>query len=414
MPIRKLLEVTLLTIITLVAINQTSFYDSLTLARPVAAQPNGLPDTYFSFMPIVHADFHTIELIPITSGFYMPTDVAHAGDDRLFVTEKDGRIYVVEADGTRLPNPFLDIRDLVSVENEQGLLGLTFHPAYQTNGVFYITYSHTDDEGMIYTRLARYIVSQGDPNLADPNSEVILLTLAQPTAMHKAGDLSFGPDGYLYASVGDGGGSGDPYDRGQDGQSLLGKILRLDVDGGFPYAIPPDNPFVNDPTVLDEIWAMGLRNPWRFSFDRQTGDLYIADVGEGLWEEIDFQPAGSAGGQNYGWRCYEGNHEFTIVNCGAAADYDFPVYEYGHDLGCAVVGGFVYRGSLYPVLSGYYFFTDWCTGQLWRMRQDTAGNWLIHSLNQHPLGLTAFGEDAAGELYVASSQGTLYRLAPGP
>jgi glucose/arabinose dehydrogenase len=308
-----------------------------------------------------------------------------------------------------LSTPFLDITDRVrSVRSEQGLLGLVFHPNYATNGYFYVNYTDTSSN----THISRFQVFSETPNLADPDSEVILLTIEQDFANHNGGDLNFGPDGYLYIGMGDGGSGGDPNNHAQTPTSLLGKMLRIDVDGATPYAIPPDNPFVDDPDTRDEIWAIGLRNPWRFSFDRLTDDLYIADVGQGTWEEIDLQPASSPGGENYGWSCYEGNNILKPSRCNTAITYTFPIHVYGHTQGnCSVTGGYVYRGSQYPALWGHYLFADYCSGRLWSLTPDGQGGWQVTFLNDIPGNPSTFGENLAGELFVAGhANGIIYRV----
>jgi len=336
------------------------------------------------------------------SGFDQPVDIAHAGDSRLFVVERAGIIKVVQSDGAVLPTPFLDISAQVDDSHgEEGLLGLAFHPDYPETAYFYVNYTNPQDG----TRISRFAVSS-DPNVADAGSEEILLTVAQPQENHNGGDLNFGPnDGHLYIALGDGGGGGDNHGdvgNGQNPMTMLGKILRLDVDGTFPYAIPPDNPFVNDPQALDEIWALGLRNPWRFSFDRATGDMYIGDVGQGSREEIDYQPADSKGGENYGWRCYEGNEPFNTTGCDDAGAYVFPIFDYPRSEGQAVTGGFVYRGSRYPALVGHYLFADYSSGNFWTATHDGNGwNVVPHGTLagiSHP---STFGEGCDGQLYVA-------------
>ncbi|MBK7407740.1 MAG: PQQ-dependent sugar dehydrogenase [Saprospirales bacterium] len=266
--------------------------------------------------------------------------------------------------------------------------------------------------------VSRFSVDPTNPNVANPNSEQVLLTISQPFSNHNGGNVAFGPDGYLYIGMGDGGSANDPQNNGQTLTSLLGKMLRIDVDNqdpGLSYAIPPDNPFA-DPTdgIRDEIWAVGVRNPWRFSFDRLTGDLWIGDVGQGDWEEIDFQPAGSPGGENYGWRCYEGNHAFNTSGCGAIGNYIFPVFDYSHAQsgGCSVTGGVVYRGCRYPNLYGHYVFADYCNGQFWSIASDGASGWDVYTLSTlSSLQYTAFGEDYQGELYVTGhAQGRVYRV----
>lgn len=347
----------------------------------------------------------------VADGLNAPVYVTHAGDgsSRLFVVEKRGAIRTL-ADGQANPAPFLDIRSIVgSRGSEQGLLSVAFHPDYTTNGFFFVNYTDTNGN----TVVARYRVSD-DPGLADPDSARIILTLDQPAANHNGGLLLFGPDGYLYIGAGDGGRGGDPWGNAQNPQVLLGKMLRLDVDSGEPYTIPPDNPFVADPAVRDEIWALGLRNPWRYSFDRTTGDLYIADVGQNKWEEIDFQPARSPGGANYGWNIMEGTHCFSpSTNCDST-DLVLPITEYGHDVGCSVTGGYVYRGSNFPQMAGAYFYGDFCSGRIWALYRDGAGEWRTTKLLDSGLSISSFGEDEAGELYVTDlGDGRLFRLVAG-
>lgn len=352
-----------------------------------------------------------LELQPFAAGLSRPVAIVNAGDDRLFVVEKVGRIRLLDAAGTLQSQPFLDIVDRVrSGGSEQGLLGLAFHPDYADNGLFYVNYTDLDGD----TRISRFQVEAGDPDQADPDSEQLLIQVPQPYTNHNGGDLAFGPDGYLYIGLGDGGSGGDPQDFGQNRQSLLGKLLRIDVDGGDPYGIPPDNPFADTDETLDEIWALGLRNPWRFSFDRLTGDLWIADVGQSAWEEVSYQPAASQGGENYGWRCYEADAPFNTAGCPPASELTFPVHAYPHGgPACrSVTGGYVYRGEAYPNLQGYYLYADFCTGQIWGLIsevEDDFANVLLYDFE--PSEIVAFGEDQAGELYLAAfQQGTIYRI----
>lgn len=366
-----------------------------------------------------------VVLAPVAGGFSVPVEIANTGvmgDERLFVVELSGRIKIIDAGGSVLSPAFLNIQDRITSGGEQGLLGLAFDPGYAQNGYFFVNY--TDDDGD--TRISRFMVDPGNPDQALPDSEYVVLTVDQPASNHNGGDLAFGPDGYLYIPLGDGGGGGDPDENAQDPGELLGKILRINVSNplpplpapadqvflpyvsgpGMPYLIPDDNPFVDDPNTRDEIWALGLRNPWRISFDRATGDLYIGDVGQDTWEEIDFQPDDSEGGENYGWDCYEANESFEPAGCGPMSDYTFPAYAYDQDptdgeWGIAVTGGYVYRGSNYPSLLGTYFFSDYGSGLFWSMR-DTGGSWQVDLLGD--LGAanpTSFGEDIHGELYVA-------------
>ncbi len=378
------------------------------------------------FAPVIEYGALTLDLEVFASGFSSPVALANAADDRLFVVEQAGVIKILLPDGSTLASPFLNITDRVDASSsEEGLLGLTFHPDYAQNGYFYVNYTNTTDS-IRRTRISRFSVT-GNPNVADPSSENILLTVTQPQSNHNAGDIHFGPDGYLYVPLGDGGGGGDPSNNGQTLTGLLGDVSRIDVDSGpgvLPdcvgagtgdYTIPSDNPHVDGSGGLcDEIWASGVRNPWRSSFDRLTGDFYIADVGQSAWEEVNFQPASSAGGENYGWRCYEGNHTYNTTGCGPMSDYDFPVFEYSHSQGCSITGGYVYRGSLYPNMYGRYFFTDYCSGNFWDMVTSNF-NVTMHT-NLTGFGYVSFGEATDGELYVANLNGTIYHLvdATGP
>ncbi len=351
-------------------------------------------------------------LQPFASGLVEPTDIANAGDERLFIVEKGGRIQVLDARGNKLPTPFLNIASKLSAGSERGLLGLVFHPDYASNGYFYVNYTNTSGN----TTIARYSVDPSNPNLALASSEFIIMTINQPFSNHNAGDLNFGPDGYLYIAMGDGGSGGDPGNRSQTKTNLLGKVLRIDVDGGSPYAIPPDNPFVGDPSYAPEIWALGVRNPWRCSFDALTGDYWIADVGQDLWEEINVQPASSTGGENYGWRCYEGNAPYNLSGCLPASNYDFPVFVYNHSFasgGFSVTGGYVYRGSGNPDLQGHYIFCDYLSGRWWSLKDDGAGGYNSFAYGALQSLISSFGEDYEGELYAANlSSGVIYKLTP--
>ena len=343
----------------------------------------------------------------ITTGLTSPVAITNAGDGsgRLFITEQTG--YLRIWNGTALlPTPFLDIHTLVSCCGEQGLLSVAFHPSYETNGFFYVDYTNVAGN----TVIARYHVS-GNPNVADPLSASILLTIPQPYANHNGGQLQFGPDGYLYIGMGDGGSGGDPQNHAQNLNDLLGKILRIDVDGGTPYAIPSTNPFVGVPNTRAEVWAYGLRNPWRFSFDRLSHDLYIGDVGQNLWEEVDFQPASSPGGENYGWRLMEGFHCYNPATGCDNGTLTHPILEYSHSLGCSVTGGYVYRGSSIPQLFGVYLYSDYCSGIVWGASRDCSGVWSTTQLVDSPYNISTFGEDESGEVYVAHLGGAVYRIS---
>jgi glucose/arabinose dehydrogenase len=335
-----------------------------------------------------------------------PVTITNAGDDRLFVIEQDGRIRIIELSGEVRIAPFLDITGKVSKGTEQGLLGLAFHPDYQVNGFFYVDYTGLDNN----TYISRFKVSEDDPDIADPASEFPVLSFTQPFTNHNGGDIKFGPDGYLYIAAGDGGSAGDPNGNGQDTTAMLGKLLRIDIGHGDPYTIPPANPFAGSKPGLDEIWAFGLRNPWRFSFDRETNDLWIADVGQDKYEEIDFQPALSAGGENYGWRCYEGDHSYNTTDCLPTGNYVSPVAEYGHTAGrCSVTGGYVYRGSKYPGMAGYYFYADYCTDELWSLHSNGDSWDVMYHGKYSGNNFSTFGEDRDGELYIAGlSTGVIY------
>lgn len=340
----------------------------------------------------------------IAEGIKTPTGIAQPPGDstRLFVTDLHGIIYVIE-NGVLLDTPFLDVsKDLITAGFGQGLHNITFHPQYQQNGYFYIAYTQPDRSAA----LVRYQVSADNPDLADPTSAKIILVIQHATEFHYGGGLAFGPDGDLYWSMGDGAYKASP---AQSVKSDLGKIVRLDVDHGDPYSIPPDNPFLGVDQARPELWAIGLRNPWRFSFDQQTGDLYIADVGEAQNEEIDFQPAGTPGGQNYGWSRYEGD---ALFKGGDKDGLTFPVVEYAHDSGnCSITGGYVYRGSALPDLVGKYLFADYCSGWIWSTYQKTPGSWYTAQLLKTDLLITTFGQDQAGELYVGDSKtGAIYKL----
>jgi glucose/arabinose dehydrogenase len=355
-----------------------------------------------------------LDLKRVAGGLAFPLyAISPPGDvDRLFIVERSGRIKILR-DGAILPTPFLDVSALTNGAGEEGLLGLAFHPDYDNNGWFYIDY--TDTSG--HTNVDRITVSTTDPDVADPLTRVNLLFQNQPKDHHNGGCLAFGMDGYLYIGLGDGGPGGDPDNRAQNPLELLGKILRIDVDQGLPYTIPPDNPFVGNPAGLDEIWSLGLRNPWRFSFDTSTGDCWISDVGQDLWEEINFELAGD-GGRNYGWRLKEGNHCFNpSTNCDPGGLTD-PVHEYalrGPLNHCSVIGGFIYRGERMATMQGRYFFADWCSGQVWsfRLLSGQAVDLIDHSNEFGYLnGITSFGQDSSGELYAILGYGAVFQIIP--
>ncbi len=352
-----------------------------------------------------------IQLELVSSDLDDPVGLAHAGDGsgRLFVVERMGRVRAVDTN-TSVASVFLDITDRVrSTSSEQGLLGLAFHPNFAGNGFFYVNY--INDAGN--TRVSRFRAPT-TPGPVNPDSEEVILALNQPAGNHNGGHLAFGPDGYLYIGTGDGGGGGDPFGNGQNGQTLHGAMLRLDVDTSLPYAIPADNPFVGDARVRDEIWALGLRNPWRYSFDRLTGDLYIADVGQNNYEEVNFQPASSLGGENYGWPVMEANHCFPPGTTCNQNGLTRPVHEYDHGQGCSITGGHVYRGTE-PSMAGVYLFGDFCSGRIWGLFPAEGNTRMVVQLGQFDILITSFGADESGELYLldkrsASGNGVLYRL----
>lgn len=345
-----------------------------------------------------------ITLESFANGFSSPVDVKHAGDDRLFVVEQGGRINILNADGTTNAAPFLNISGIILTGSERGLLGLAFHPDYATNGYFYVNYTNSSGD----TQVSRFSVSTGDPDLANPGSELQIIDYVQPFANHNGGSLNFGPDGYLYISSGDGGSGGDPGNRAQNTELLLGKMLRIDVDnpaGGNNYGIPNDNPFANDPPNAPEIWAYGLRNAWKFSFDSETNDIWIADVGQGAREEINKAESTEAG-LNYGWRCYEGNLPFNTTGCPDPSELTFPIAEYPHPTGNSITGGYVYRGTTYFNMVGYYFAADFITGLI--VSVSPAGNFT--NLGTFGGNWSAFGEDINGQLYIVNYNGQIFKI----
>ena len=355
-----------------------------------------------------------IELIPFAAGFLNPVHITHCGDGsgRLFVVEQRGLIRIIKS-GAVLPLPFIDLQNRVLSGGEQGLLSVAFPPQFQVKRHFYVNYTRKADGATVISRFSL----TGDPDLADPQSEQILLIIEQPFENHNGGQLAFSPqDGFLYVGMGDGGSGGDPQNYAQNlneltgNKKLLGKLLRIDVESGInPYAIPGNNPVLYN--VRSEIWAMGLRNPWRFSFDRITGDLYIGDVGQNTREEINFQPSLSPGGENYGWRIIEGSLCFNPSSgCVPPANYAPPIAEYDHTEGCSVTGGFVYRGNEFPLMQGIYFLGDLCTGKIWGLKR-TQAIWEIQLLADTAITISTFGEGEGGDLYVANyADGSIYKI----
>jgi glucose/arabinose dehydrogenase len=381
---------------------------------PAPSATPGLPPTFTpTYTPTVSPflsgfpDPSAYTWTTIVSGLDIPLDIQNAGDGsgRLFIVEKRGIILILQKDQL-LSQPFLDITGEVKSDGvEQGLLGLAFHPLYTQNGTFFVDYIDLNGNSVV----ARFHAATDNPNRADPASEADILHITQPYPNHNGGGLAFGPNGYLYIGSGDGGSEGDPNRTGQNLQTLLGKLLRIDVDSGDPYTIPADNPFIGQ-TAPPEIWAYGLRNPWRFSFDRLTGNLYIADVGQDAWEEVDFVPAGTPGGLNFGWSYFEGLHPYQDVPP-ANAVFTKPVIEYSHDYGCAVTGGYVYRGKALPEWQGVYFYGDFCSGNIWGLIQTSQGQWQSKIQFKTDVKITSFGVDEAGELYISDyATGRILRL----
>ncbi|WP_298155087.1 PQQ-dependent sugar dehydrogenase [Flavobacterium sp.] len=360
---------------------------------------------FFTAFISTFAAAQTIGTQLFATGFNSPVEIVHAGDSRLFVVQQTGTIRILNANQTINPSPFLNISSLISTGGERGLLGLAFHPNYATNGFFYVNYTNTSGN----TVIARYSVSDANANVANQASATILLTIPQPFSNHNGGTLRFGPDGYLYIGMGDGGSGGDPGNRAQNKNELLGKMLRLDVDGGTPYGIPATNPYVGIDGA-DEIWSIGVRNPWKFSFDTTDGNLWIADVGQENVEEINKVAAGD-GGYNFGWRCYEGNSAFDTSGCAAQNTLTFPFAIYSSATGsgnCSVTGGYVYRGTTYPNFVGKYFFTDYCSDKIGMV--DGAGTVTFSSV-QPGGSFTTFGVNAANDLFIASSaNGVIYKV----
>jgi glucose/arabinose dehydrogenase len=348
-----------------------------------------------------------LSLAPVIKGLKEPTLVAWPpdGSKRMFVLEREGRVRIADADGTLHPTPLLDISDNTSLSTEEGLLGLAFDPNYSQNGYFYIDYTANDAS----VNVVRYAVSPNQPNQVDPSTAMTVMSIPKRSKFHNGGTLAFGPDGYLYISVGD----DEASQEAQTTSSIYGKILRLDVDSAQPYAVPPTNPFVDTPGARPEIWAYGFRNPWRFSFDRSTGDMWIGDVGDAAWEEVDMQSANSRGGENYGWPYFEGAQCMNQDHC-QDNDLVAPLVTYGHNMTCAVMGGYVYRGPSVPAFHGQYLFGDLCTGGVFTMTGNSQEGWTRVELGFSPIKIDSFAEDPNGDVYVVDMQGgVIYRIAEG-
>jgi glucose/arabinose dehydrogenase len=374
-------------------------------SSPGASQPG-------STVPPLDSGPDRLRLELVAEDLNHPIGLTSAGDGsgRMFVNERDGAVRVIGPDGALQDRPFVDLSDRIDAGGERGLLGLAFHPDFATNRRLFVHYSRAGDGSTVVSELT----ASADLQTADPGSERVLFSVPDPFVNHNGGQLAFGPDGYLYIGLGDGGGGGDPLQNGQNTDVLLGKILRIDVDaqdGGRGYAIPANNPFgpggANPGGGRPEIWAVGLRNPWRFSFDPDGGDLYIGDVGQGSWEEIDRQPADSAGGENYGWSVMEGRHCFG-GDCDQTG-FVKPIAEYSHDLGCSVSGGYVYRGTAQPELQGVYVFGDYCSGTIFTLQVDE-GTIDPKRVLDSGLSISSFGTDEDGEIYVVDISGAVYHV----
>ncbi len=363
-------------------------------------------------LPVLAFGQYDIDLELLASDYNFPTEIVNAGDERLFVVEKTGVIKILYTNGTQQDLPFLNIIPQVTTStfsgDERGLLGLAFPPDYCNSGKFYVNYTFTQNDSL-FTRISRFSVNPENENLALENSEESLLEFYQPFGNHNGGQIEFGPDGYLYIAAGDGGSAGDPNNNGQNRMTYLGKLLRIDVST-TPYSIPSDNPFVFDDFGLDEIWAYGLRNPWKFAFDQETGDLFIGDVGQNAIEEVDFQPAGASGGTNYGWRCFEGNQEYNLSQCEDVTGITYPIFEYSHSDGCSITGGRVYRGNSFSNFEGKYIVSDYCSGDYWLLWQEN-GEWQSYEGGLLASKIVAYGEDVWGEMYaVNTTLGNVYRV----
>ncbi len=373
------------------------------------------------FSLFTKAQLPNINLVQVATGFNKPLDLKNCGDNRLFVVEQAGKIRILSKSGVINATPFLTLDSVRSTGNEQGLLSLAFSPNYKQDGFFYVNYIFNNGTSPGATRISRFSVNSVDSNLADASSEKVLLTFNQPETNHNGATLMFGKDGYLYDSQGDGGGANDQhgtYGNGQNKNTLLAKMLRLDVSNpDTSYTVPATNPFVGVANTKPEIWAYGLRNPWRCSFDRVTGDMWIGDVGQNAWEEIDFQEVSSVGGENYGWRCREGLHAFNTTGC-VSTGFTEPVFEYSHSYqsSCSLTGGYIYRGTQHSALWGRYLFTDYCSGIIFSLKQTATNVFDADTLNNlTDFQYTSFGEDNNGEIYVCyqgstTTNGRIYRL----
>jgi len=369
-----------------------------------------LPEELSSDMQIsTPVSWPVIRLIPIAQGLENPVHITHAKDsnERIYIVEQAGLVRIIES-GQLLSTPLLDISDRVWDQGEQGLLSVAFPPGYPSVAHFYVYYTNLEGDNLV----ARFTLLPGSDTQADPASEHVILYFNHPEQRnHNGGQIAFGPDGYLYVGTGDGGGANDPLGNAQNPNVLLGKLLRIDVESGvLPYTIPKDNPFSNTDGYQSEIWSLGLRNPWRFSFDRETGDLYTSDVGQNKYEEVNIQPAGNPGGENYGWNILEGFHCFKAITCKETA-LSAPIAEYSHNDGnCSITGGHIYRGQTYPALSGIYFLADFCSHRIFGLQQ-IEDIWVLEILMESNHAIASFGEDQTGELFFADyNTGVIYQI----
>jgi glucose/arabinose dehydrogenase len=374
------------------------------------AEPTGEPPAVAPPSELTESALPRVRLNEVASGLDRPLFVTHAGDGsgRLFVVEQTGRIWILRG-AERSARPYLDARSLLDESSgERGLLGLAFAPDFAQTGVLFLSHTAAGPANVV-TRLA-----------VDPAAEEVsvagaerVLAIDDPAHNHNGGMIAFGPDGYLWIGTGDGGRAGDPWDNARDPGSRLGKMLRIDVSTR-PYRIPPDNPFLGRRGAAPEVWALGLRNPWRFSFDRKTGELWIGDVGQGAWEEIDVEDPKAGGGRNYGWRTMEGGHCFDPRRGCDSVGLTLPIHEYGHGQGCSVTGGYVYRGRAIPALAGHYLFSDYCRGTVWALSRGEAGTARVEVLIESRRPVSSFGEGPDGELYLCDHQGAVLRIDPAP
>ncbi len=368
----------------------------------------------FLLVPLVSFAQPDLSLVEIADGYNRPCEIVNAGDERLFVVEQTGRIKILYTNGETESTPFLNLSNQVDSQgNEKGLLGLVFAPDYCTSGNFYVNYT-TTISNQLYTHISRFSVDPDNENEALPASEEVLMEFEQDFSNHNGGHIEFGPDGYLYIGTGDGGSGGDPNNRAQNIMSHLGKMLRIDVSTD-PYSIPDDNPFAFDDFGLDEIWAYGLRNPWKFAFDSETGDLFIGDVGQSNREEVSFQAAGTTGGLNYGWRCYEGTASYNLSECDDVGVVTDPITDYAYGSGgngfrCAITGGRIYRGNSFPEMFGKYLYVDYCSDEYWLINQN-GDSWDITSGTNLGNETVSFGEDVWGEMYaIDGGDGSVHRV----